>query len=166
MALAFSIRLQFLDAKGKSSFTKVRVPTTFAISDYLEFVQASAQLFSNLSQGQVSRGAICFGIDLSGLGLATVASAVSSVAKKLSLRFRTAATGFFAKMNMPTISELLFPGGGDAIDDTDADVAAVVSALEDGLVVTGGTVNFTNDREQDIVTYQSGRERFRRRSSG
>lgn len=165
MVLAVTMRLDFIDAKGKESSTKLRVPTTFSLAQYLEFGAAAAQLFTNIGQTAITKVAFCFNVDLSGLGLKTVATSVASVAKKLWLRFQTAVTGFRAQTLIPAIRETQVIAGSGDIDQTDTDVAAVVSLFEDGIAVTGGTLTFTNDREHDITAIQTGTERFLRRSA-
>ena len=158
MALAVSIRFDFIDDKGKTSFTKVRVPTGYTIANYVEFAQGAAQVFADLSNAQITNVSLTFGLDLSGQGLKTVASVVSDIYQKIRFQFATALQGFRAKFSVPASSELKIVAGSDAVDEVDADVAAFVTAIEDGLVVTGGTVTFTDNRDNDITALQFGRE--------
>jgi hypothetical protein len=160
MVLAFSLRLDFVDAKGKTSFTKMRIPTGFTLANYTQFAQAAAQLYSDNSECSVTSAGISFDVDLSGLGLDTVASDVTRIARKLWLRFTTAVSGFLAQTKIPGLRETQMVAGSKNIDQTDTDVAALVSAFEDGIAVTGGTVTFSNDREQDAVSLRSGTENF------
>jgi len=165
MALAITLRFDTVDDKGKVSSTKLRLPNGFALADYVEFAQASAQLFTNISQGVLTKVGLSFNVDLSGAGLKTVASAVTGVARKLWLRFNTAVTGFQAQTLIPGIRETQVGAGSGDINQADTDVAAVISMFEDGLAVTGGTMTFTNDREHDITAIVSGTERFLKRKS-
>lgn len=163
MALAVSLRVDFVDAKNKKSFTKIRIPTGFALADYIQFGQGAAQVIANASDAQITGASVCFAVDLSGLGLRTVAIAVSKVARKAVFRFRTAVTGFFAQTIIPTLNETKVGTGSEDIDQIDLDVAALTSALEDGVLVGPTTVTFTNDREMDITALSTAKERFRRR---
>lgn len=165
MALAFTLRFDFIDDKGKESFSKMRLPTGFTLAQYVEFGQAAAQLWSNVSQAAITGVSISFNVDLSGAALKTVASAVTSVAKKLWLRFQTAVTGFGAKTLFPGLRETQVIAGSGDVDQTDVDVAAVISLMEDGIAVTGGTMTFTNNRAHDITAVSSGTERFLKRSA-
>lgn len=165
MALAVSLRIDFVDDKGKTSSTKIRLPTTFSIAQYQEFGEAAAQLLLNASTGSITRASIVFNVSLAGLGLKTVASSVSKVARKLWLQFSTAVTGFLGKTIFPSLVESKVIAGSDDVDQTDTDVAALVSALEDGIVVTAGTMQFTNGRGHDLVTLTEAKEQFRRRSA-
>lgn len=166
MALAVSLRFDVIDDKGDTSFTKIRVPLGFSIADYIEFAQAAAQILLGGSTGRITRASVVFNVSLDGLGLKTVASAVSKVARKLYLQFSTAVTGFLSKTIFPALSESLVLAGTDDVDQTDTDVAALVSALEDGIVVTAGTMQFTNGRGHDIEALDVAKEQFRRRKFG
>lgn len=162
MAFAVVVRFDLLDDKGKTSFTKIRIPTTFSLSQYGEFGTAAAQLIANVSNCKVTGASLTFAIDLSGLGLRTVASVVSDVAEKAAFIFGTAVTSFRAKFRIPTFNEDLVPPGSDAIDLVDVDVAAFVTAMEDGIVVTATTISPTDDRLNDVVGVTEAREVKRR----
>jgi len=162
MALAVTVRFDLVDDKDKTSFTKIRVPVTFSLAQYAEFGTAAAQLIANISICKITGGSLTFAIDLSGLGLRTVASIASDIAEKAAFIFGTAVTGFAAKLRLPTFNENLVPPGSDAIDLVDADVAAFVAAMEDGIVVTGDTIQPTDDRVNDITGVTQAREVKRR----
>jgi len=163
MVLAVSIRFDFQDQKGKTSFTKVRVPNGFSIAQYSEFTVAMGQLLANLSSARVTRASFCVGLDLSGSTIKAVASGISDIAQKAILGFSTAVTGFRTKLKLPAFSETKIITGSDAVDEADLDIAAFVTAMENGIVVTGGTVSPTDIRENDIVSTDYAREFFRRK---
>ena len=163
MALAVTVRYDFLDNKGATSFTKIRVPTTFSLSQYGEFGTAMAQLIADVSMCQITGGSLTFAIDLSGLGLAVTASIVSDIAEKAVFLFNTAITGIKAKLRLPTFDEFLVSPGSDAVDQVDVDVAAFIAAMENGIAVTGpATIQPTDDRTNDITTLTEAREVKRR----
>lgn len=166
MALAVSVRIDFVDNKGKSSFTKVRLPSGRTLVDYKDFAEQICQLFLNVSTGRITRSSICFGVDLSSASLNTTPSAVSSVKKKAAMRWITAETGFDAKFSVPAFSESKIVSGSDDVDTSDADVIAFVDQLEDNIAVTAGTMVFTNGRGHAVATLKTAKERFRRRSAG
>lgn len=165
MGLAITLRFNFRDDKGKESATKIRVPTGFNLSDYIEFGQAAAQILVDNSTAQLTKASATFNVDLSGLGLKTIAGTLSKVARKLWLQFTTAVTGFLGKTLFPGLDETKVIANSDDVDQTDLDVAALVSAMEDGLPVTLGTMTFTNGRGHDLVTASEAKEQFRRRSA-
>ena len=104
MALAVSVRFDFQDAKGKKSFTKVRVPTGFASTNYAAFAAGMAQFMANISTGQITRVSFCVGIDLSGATIKAVPSGLSDIAQKVIVGFSTAVQGLRTKMKLPAIS--------------------------------------------------------------
>jgi len=163
--MATTINFNMVDDKGKASKTSVRVPSTFAISDYVEFAQAFAQLLVNVSNARITGVSVNFSVDLSSLGLKTVASGVASVAVKMQGIFSTVA-GIIAKWLIPAPLEVNVVSGSDDFDQADPDIAPLVSAFEDGIAVTGGTMEFTNGRGSDITAISTLRETFRRRQPG
>lgn len=162
MALAVTARFDFIDAKGKTTFTKVRIPTGFALSDYIEAIQGIAQLIANLSTIQMTRASVCFGLSLSGATIKALPSGLSDRNQKGYFQFASL-PGFNARMKIPALSETKVVAGSDAIDTSDADVAAFVSAMETGVVVTGGTIQPCDARVNDISTLDYAREIFRRK---
>lgn len=162
MAVAVSIRFDFLDAKGKTSFTKVRVPTGFTISQYIEAAQAIAQLIANISNCQMTRASFCVGLDLSGATIKLNPSGLSDVFQKAYFQFFALGNAFRTKLKLPAFSEVKVVAGSDAVDTADPDVAAFVSAMENGIVVTGGTISPSDSRVNDISTIDYAREIFRR----
>jgi len=162
MVLAVSIRFDFVDNKAKTSFTKVRVPTGFEISHYSEFAVGLSQLFANISTGRITRVSFCVGLDLSGSIIKAIASGLSDVSQKALFGFSTVISGFRTKSKLPAISETKVIAGSDALDLGDADVAAFVSAMETGIVVTAGTVQPVDTRDNDVESLDFAHELFRK----
>lgn len=163
MALAVSIRYDFVDSKGKTSFTKIRVPLGFSIAQYSEFVLGMGQFISNISTCRITGASMTFNIDLSGLGLKAAATVVADTAQKGYFSFISAATGFYKRLRIPTFDESLVETGSDGIDTVDPAVAAFTNAMTNGIVVTGGTVSPVTERGQDLVSLNEAREVFRRK---
>ena len=162
MVLAFVARFDFRDDKGKTSFTKIRIPTGLNLGQVSQFSQAMAQLLTDFSNCEITGGSITLAIDLSGLSLKVSAQGLSDVAEKGAFIFNTAVTGFKARLRLPTFREFLVPSGSDAIDLAEPDVAAFVAAMENGIVTVGGTIAPTDDRLNDIVGVSKAREVKRR----
>lgn len=162
MALAVGIEIGFTDDKGKASSTVVRVPTGFSLAQYAEFGTAICQLLANISDCVITGASVNFGVDLSGLGLKVSAQPLADVAEKAQLIWNTAASGFKKIFRIPTFREALVNAGSDTINTADVDLAAYVSAIENGISVTGGTVAPSDARGNDIVSLGEAREQFRR----
>lgn len=163
MALAIAVRFDFQDEKGKTSFTKIRVPTTLSIGQVTQFAVAIAQLISNISQCQITNVSTTFAIDLSSLTLKAGATALADIAQKGYFAFSSTITGFFKRLRIPTFDETKVNAGSDTIDTVDADVAAFVAAMEDGIAVTGGTIQPCTERMQELSALSEAREVFRRK---
>lgn len=163
MVLAVSMRFDVIDAKGKPSFTKIRIPTGFSVSDYIEFGQGLGQLIANITTIKITRASFCVGVDLSGATIKGVASGLSDIAQKALIGFSTAVAGFRTKLKLPALSETKVVVGSDSIDQADADVAAFLSAMEVGIVVTGGTIQPTDTRGNDVTSTDYAREIFRKK---
>lgn len=164
MALAVSLVFTFRDNKGDSAITKLRIPTGFTIAQMLEFGEAAAQLLSNLSSAQMTKASISVGVDLSGATIRAVASATSDVFQKALFVARSNIAGLFARFNFPTLQDDKVVDGTDQLDTADADVAAVITALEDG-IVTGTpaiAVPPTDLRNNGLAEVTTTREIFRK----
>ena len=160
MALAITVRYQFIDDKGKTSSTKVRVPNGFTLSQYVEFVQGMGQFIADISACQITSAGFSVGIDLAGLGLQALPATVADVAQKAYFAFRSAVGGFFKRLRIPTLSETKVNAGTDTLDTVDADVVAFVNAMTNGIVTTGGTIQPVTERGDDLTTLQEAREVF------
>lgn len=159
MALAVSVRFDFVDDKGKTSFTKVRVPTAWSIAQYIEFAEAMGQLYADAGTGAVTGASITFGVDISGLGLKGAAGATADIYEKARFQFNTALAGFKAFFRLPTWDETKTTIGSDVVDTADVDVAALIAAYENGIAVTGPlTIQPTDNRLNDVVSLQFARE--------
>lgn len=162
MSLAVTVRFDFVDIKNSKSFTKIRVPTTFSIPQYLEFAIAMGQLLSNISAARITGASVTLAVSLSGLSLKAAAASVADVFQKGYFSFNSAATGFRKRLRIPTFDESKVGLGSDNIDTLDVDVAAFITAMENGIVVTGGTISPTTERGHDLVSINEAREVFRR----
>lgn len=163
MAIAVSLRFDIIDQKGKTSFTKIRVPTGRTIPAYIEFAQGIAQIILNNITGRITRASVCFSLDLSTAGLNPTPGGISKVAVKGNFRWNTNATGFKANMNIPSLLETLVVAGSDDINQVATAVSDFIDDVENGVAVTGGTMVFTNGRGHTITAISSAKERFRRR---
>jgi hypothetical protein len=162
MVLAVAVRCDFVDDKGKPSFTKIRVPTGFTVSQYIEFVQGMSQTLADISNCRITRASFVVGLDLSGATIKAVASGLSDIAQKALMGFSTAVAGLRTKLKLPALSETKVNTGSDTLDQADPDVAAFITAMENGIAVTGGTIAPTDSRENDVTTTDYARELFRK----
>lgn len=162
MALAVTVNIVTTDQKGKSSLTKIRVPSGFSINQYAQFAQAIAQLVANLSDGGITEVSVSLPISLSGATIRGAALAFADIAKKALFFARSAVTGLFGKFFVPTYDETNTVSGSDAINVVDPDVAAYIAILENGVNVSGEIVQPIDLRGNDLVDVTQAREIFRK----
>lgn len=157
-----SFTYSFVDDAGKTSSTKIRVPLVgMTLVDISEFGLASAQVLADLSSCKLTKTTACVGVDLTGLGLRAVATATSDIAHKALVMIRSS-IGAFTRMIIPTFNESFQVPNSDQVDTADASVVALVTAIEDGIAVTGGTVTPVDRRGYDIESVDDIREIFRK----
>ena len=159
---AVSLNFTVIDAKGKSAITKIRVPTGFSVSQYAEAAVALAQLVGNLSDGALTDVSVSLPLSLSGATIRAVALGIADVAEKALFVARTAISGLFTKFFFPTYNEVNTIAGSDTLEAADADVAAMVAILEDGINVSGTIVRPRDARGNLIEAVSETREIFRR----
>lgn len=133
MALAFTAQIDFVDAKNKASFTRIRIPTALTIAQYTSFIQDAAQALTDISGCLVTGASLNVALDLAGASLGAAAAAAANIATKGFFKIKSAVSGFFAKLQIPTFDEdNLVIAGSDQIDLADTAVATFVTLLEDG----------------------------------
>lgn len=159
MVLAFTLVFNMKDETDKPSSTKLRLPTTFAIADYVEFAQAAGQLILNLSQSRITNISLTIDFDFSALGLSSIILTAANIGKKAKFLWETAVTGFNARFEVPTVDESIFLAGTDDMNVSDPLVAPFILKIENGIVVPiATTVTFANNRVMDITLLASGYE--------
>ena len=162
MALAVTINVTIADAKGKSSVTKIRVPTGFSLTQYGEAATAFAQLICNLTDGIITEVSVSVPIDLSGATIRAFATSIADVAKKALFVVRSSVAGLYSKFFFPTYNEGNNITGSDQLDIADADVAAMISLIETGVNVSGFIAQPNDIRGNDLTDVAEAREIFRK----
>jgi hypothetical protein len=166
MALAVTIQLDFKDAKNKTSFTRVHVPTGFTIAQYITFAQDLAEAAKAITTGRITGVSVNFGLSLAGATLTNVQNVLADVSSKALFQFTSAIAGLRAKFFIPTFDEdNLVTIGTDDIDVADVGVAAFITAIEDGYALTGGQMTPRDKRGNDLVTNNISRELFSSRAA-
>lgn len=159
---SFGILYTITDAKGKASTTVINVAGTESLADVRIFAQQAALLINDLITGAITRIGIALTVDLPG-GLRVSPLAGADVEEGARFQFRTDG-GNFTGMRIPTFAEALIASAGTSVDTTDTDVAAFVTAMTDGIELSGlggsGNVSPTDSREEDVVALSTAVESF------
>lgn len=149
----------YRDQANKEGTNTMYVSPGLTINQMTEGIQALAQLIDTVLNAVIRGFDFTLSIDLSGL-TGNVAAGTSDVQEVGEFIFATAANRPVI-LNLPCINDASSPAGSDDIDQTDPDMAAIISMMEDGLVTAGGTIIPTDVDEQDIVALVTARERMR-----
>ncbi len=163
MPAALGLTFTFADRKGKNSTTIINIPSNTAMPDAIIFGQQMALLIDPLITGTIQRVGVALTVDISGLGLNTVAADAADVEEGGFFQFLTNG-GFRTSNRIPTFDEAKVTVGGTDINQVDTDVAAFLTAMESGLdlVPSGGSgvVSPTDGRDDDITSTEVAREAF------
>lgn len=158
MALAVGFTFTIRDIKGKTSVTRLHVPTGFSAAQYGEFAQAMGQIICDLNDGELIDVSFSVPLSLSGATIRATAGLAADVAKKALLVAGSAIAGLFARFNIPTYDESHNEAPEtDAIDMADVEVAALVAILEGGAGASPCDM-----RGNNLTDVLSARETFRK----
>lgn len=167
--MALSVFIRVRDAGGGdkpgTSIISVEIPLATTPANAIAFARGLTTFVDPLTEGLIEAAGVTFEVDLAGLGLDTVASALADVQERAIFAFRTAA-GKLKRIGIPCFLETLFNGAGalDTVDTADTDVAAFITAMEDGIDVTafGGTgiVAPVDTNNSDLATFESANQQF------
>jgi len=130
----FEIYVVVEDAKGDKSTVAIPIPAPTALSDIPEAVQDMTALLVPMVTGGIVGAGMRVEVDVTGVSTA-VAGAVADVQEKARFVFR-GANMFLKSLSIPTFPEALFVAGSNEVDITDTDVAAFVTAMEDGFLLS------------------------------
>jgi hypothetical protein len=163
MALTATLNIDFVDEKGKPSHTHINLPLGLTLVQYTEFGQALGDLFLTRSKCVITGMTVNIAIDIAGV-VKDVALVASNVASKIKGLFTTA-SGKIAKFLIPGAMDSKTVAGSNDFDQTDTEIAALISAYEDGIGTTDHEVTFTNGRGSDVTAVSSMTQSFRRRKA-
>ena len=160
--MAWTILYSITDEKAKVSTTEVKLPSATTHADVVIFAQEMASLIDPLITGAITRIGITQEVALpSGLSASTAAN--SDVEEGAKFQFRTNG-GFYTSLRLATFDEANIVAGGREVDQTDADVAAFITAMTTGIDLTGaggsGVVQPSDHRDDDVTALDFARELF------
>jgi hypothetical protein len=158
--MALSILYSIVDAKDVVSTMEINIPTATTLANATTFAQAMAGLINAVTTGVIRRIGVVLSVALPG-GLRTGALTNSDVEEGARFQFSTSG-GNFTSFRIPTFNELMITSNSRAVDLEDTDVAALVTAMEDGI----GGITPTDKRNEDVVALTSAREQFQSSRGG
>lgn len=154
--LAVNITFTFQDGKDKISTTSIKVPVGLSIPEYIDAAQRLATMLVSNTLALLTSVEVCLGLNVT---LPPTQPATNSDVQERGQFVFVAANGTNFVMYLPAFNETKVIAGSDLLDTLDAEVAAMVTLMEDG----DGTIAPVNVRDQDVQSLDYAREMFRRR---
>ncbi len=149
MALPNTFDYVFRDNAGKRASAGYHVIAALTKAQYEEAGQALALLLDDFTNGIVESASMTIPVDISAL-IANAADENSDVEEGAELGMITVG-GDPVSMIIPAPQQDYFIDGSDDLDISDPILAAVISMIENGLAVTGGTIQPSDVAEVDIT---------------
>jgi len=150
----------YRDQANKTATSEAFFTTGLTLAQITEGLgEGLAPLIDAITGALITAINVLLSVDISGLTGNTV-GALSDV-EEVGEFIGTTAANRKVIINIPGIINTLSTAGTDDLDQTDTDVAALISALEDGLAVTGGTIIPCDIGGSDVVSVITARERTR-----
>ena len=159
MALTYEMTYTLSDDSGESATTAIHLPTAFSLAQFTEFGRAMADLVDNIVAGLVARAELTLHFDISSI-TGNIAGTGGDVEEISAFQFVTAA-GRPVEINIPGTIETQVVGNSDELDQTNTEIAAFITAVEDGVAVTGGTVTITDVDSEELIATVYAREAAR-----
>lgn len=159
MALAqFEFIFTIRDNKKKEAETTVYVPTSFTRAQLEDFGQQMAKLIDDMVSGKVVAAEFGVNVDISTL-TGNVATLASDVEEKAVFEFITS-EGRVVDLTVPGLNELLVISGTNQLDQANANIAALIAMMEDGLTADSVVVQPTDAAGVDVVLVKTAEENF------
>lgn len=157
------------DDGGDTSMIEIPFKSTTAITDLPKLVPAFAALLNPLIQGGLKNAGFRVEIGGSPGSWGPLPGALSDVQEKAEFVFKTASSvgNFIKRISLPAIIDSIIGTHTKQVDLTDTDVAAFVTAMEDGVDLTSaggsGVVQPCDVHEDDLTAIQGAVEAWGKR---
>jgi len=160
----YTLEVSIVDAKGRTSPSRLFVPTGLTLAQYQTFATAYADAMALVSGGGIRGVSLSLDVDLSGLTQTGKPTLLADVEETAEFILRTAG-GLRAFAAIPTYDENHTAAASDVLDVGDVDVAAFIALLEDGITPVVTLVQPCDIGDDDITQVLSALERFRNSGS-
>lgn len=160
MALAPTIEYTIRDGDSDPATTSVHVPIGSTLANYGEFAVEHAQTIEAVILG-VFDPLATLSIPVSVAALTNNTAEPASDVEQISQFSFLDANGEDFILNVPGRNELDVVIGTDTLDEADVEIAALITMMEDGIAVTGGTIVPSSIAESDLVSLNFARKSTR-----
>lgn len=149
------------DKKGLSSTISIPIPGATSPTNAKAFTQAMAPIVGALTNGRIINAGVTLVVDVT--GFPATADALSDVQERGFFSFRTL-NNFIKNLNIPCFKESLMVPNSKEIDQSDTDVAAFITAMENGVAVAAfggtGTISPCDSRDDGVSAIIEARENW------
>jgi hypothetical protein len=163
MAKAIEVTGTYQDQAGKTATNTMFIPNGLTLAQIVEGLQAAAAIIDAAITALLTGLEFTISVDIS--GLTNPIAADSADVEEVNEYIFATADGRDVRYNIPAGNNTASPAGTDDLDQANANVAAFISMIEDGIAVTGGTVTVSDVDEDDITNVLVARERVRNSGS-
>jgi len=163
MPVPNTVKLTIRDRSGDLGSTSFFVQPAFSLAQFNEMAEILVNAVDAVIGGVITGTTMRLPADMSAL-TGNTAGATSDVGDIGQFQFRTVENRI-VRCNIPGILETLVADNSDDIDQAAPAAAALIAAFEDGLTVIGGTIEPCNKGEDDILSVEFARERFKNRGA-
>lgn len=148
--MAIEIVYTIEDRSGTKGTSSVRIADDPTIAGLKGFAESWATMINNLTLGKVLSAVAHLLANITGLTSNTIAPS-SDVEHLGKFQFITA-SGIRMNVNIPALAEAAVGADtADELNQAQADVAAFLAAMEDGILVGAATIQPCDIGEEDIV---------------
>lgn len=156
MSLPYTLDYVFRGNSAKRGSVGIHTAVGLTLAQYAEGAGALAALLDDFTNGILLSGSMTIPFDISGLS-SNLAEENSDVEEVSEIGMVTT-EGRPVVSNIPGTPQIFFIDGSDDLDQSDPDLAALISMFENGLSVTGGTIIPTDVEEVDILSVTRARK--------
>jgi hypothetical protein len=164
--MSWNWQLSFVieDGKGQQSVHSLWLPAASTSVDIQEFTDLYIEELDPLIGGLIVSASVSMPLTTTGAEVEADKAAIfpiSDVEEGAIFKYRST-NQFPFRHRIPTFLEGAFVSGTVDVDEADADVSDYVDAMIDGLVVTSGTLQPIEHRDEDLTLLIGGVENFTR----
>jgi hypothetical protein len=140
---------------------QVHLPETFTFANYTVFAAGLATALNNIILGKILSATLSLNVDISAITSNPAALIDSDNEAKAKFQF-LAANGDSVPLTVPGLDDQFVIASTHQLDQSATEIAALITAMEDGIAVTAGVILPSSVAEFDIVSVITAEEIFTR----
>lgn len=145
--MPISVFYRVQDAKGDTSTITIPIPDGTLITNVAGYVTAMSSILEDLINGTLVEAGFAVTVPVTPWALA---APISDVQERARFVFR-GINGFLKSISLPSVIESIFSPGSREVNRADPAVAAFVTAIVDGITVSGADIEAVDIRGDDLT---------------